>query len=782
MENYLLIASSSDIVTKIISLILFIKRFSEISSKLNKNSILSFTYFENSKDGKKTNWTKTSIFKFMINIILSILSLSLGILCIIKYLKDKKNNSECIFDNCLLNMSIYTFYFIFEALIWLLSSILYYKEIKNYRNQSWNGLRFFWFTNGLFNFVKIATITIIILNLENKKFYRNYIICFHCFLSIILFFYSIFRPYDSTYSYKNIEQIVNDDIINNELNNISNDNSLLDYTDTFTFDDDYNPKDEFLYSITIKNNKPEEIRPKKIKLFLKIKADDFTTLRFVLILRDDKYKKDKFPAEICDFFKKLIKIYKSKKYENNIINLVQQSYNISLTLNPKRNSYTGKQESINTLMQLCNEAIKISNNFLLDLLLFIDFPGNPLVELLQNNNVESVIEDLDSIDEEDENESNDITNISKRKTSNNLSVFENNNLINASNNKFFNNMNQMSRDMIKLYNFFNNILIRENFINLKINQYNEEKSEIECILKMSPNKQTLINVNSENLLDIIYDDNLKTYYIDNFNSMIENNDYSILDLLLSDYLNNLIYYDDSLFKEFHINKILNLDIEKFNDDLLINFFENGNIECQNDISNIIFDVIFEPLNKNILPEKIFYTKFTLKGIDKKNFINDNNKEININLNILKLYKIIDNILPIINSYLKKNLNELYSMLNELKLYIENFIEIIFNLNKDDIKKINFKSIEEVNRIKYKKLLFGEKYSDEFIIIFQKILFEKCENYKDNLDENNIAKINQYIKEINKCINSMLNKNSLKYALFFSDIRKIFGISKFFNLD
>ena len=781
MENYLLIASGSDIVTKIISLILFIKRFSEISNKLNKNSILSFTYFENSKDGKKTNWTKTSIFKFIINIMLSILSLSLGILCIIKYLKDKKNNNECIFGNCLLNMSIYSFYFIFEALIWLLSSILYYKEIKNYRNQSWNGLRFFWFTNGLFNFVKIATITIIILNLENKKFYRNYIICFHCFLSIILFFYSIFRPYDSTYSYKNIEQMFNEGLIKNELNNISSDNSLLEYTDTFTIDDDYNPKDEFLYSITIKNNNPEEIRPKKIKIFLKIKTDDFTTLRFVLMLKDDKYKKDKFPTEICDFFKKLLKIYKNKKYENNVINLVQQSYNISLTLNPKRNSYTGKQESINTLMQLCNEAIKISNNFLLDLLLFIDFPGNSLVELLQNNNVESVIEDLDNIDEEHENESNDIINTPKRKTSNNLSNFENNNnLINVSNNKlFFNNMNQMSRDMIKLYNFCNNILIKENFINLKINHYNEEKNEIECILKMSPNKQTLINVNSENILDIIYDDNLKTYYIDNFNSMIENNDYSILDLLLSDYLNNLIYYDDNLFKEFHINKILNLDIEKFNDDLLINYFENGNIECQNDISNIIFDVIFEPLNKDILPENIFYTKFTLKGVDKNNFFNDNKKEININLNILKLYKIIDNILPIINSYLKKNLNELYSLLNEIKIYIENFIEIIFNLNKDDIKKINFKSNEEVNRIKYKKLLFGEKYTDEFTTTFKKILFEKCENYKDNLDENNISKINRYIKEINKCINSILNKNSLKYALFFSDIRKILGISKIF---
>ena len=152
-----------------------------------------------------------------------------------------------------------------------------------------------------------------------------------------------------------------------------------------------------------------------------------------------------------------------------------------------------------------------------------------------------------------------------------------------------------------------------------------------------------------------------------------------------------------------MNKILNLDIEKFNDDLLINFFENENIECPNGISNILFDVILKPLNKDILIDNIFSIKCIIKGIDKKNIINDDNKEININLNLIKLYKIIDNTIPIINSYLKKNLNELYSILNEIKTYIENFIEVIFNINQDDIKKINFRSNEEVNKIKYKNL-------------------------------------------------------------------------------
>ena len=105
----------------------------------------------------------------------------------------------------------------------------------------------------------------------------------------------------------------------------------------------------------------------------------------------------------------MIRIYKYKNYESSLINLVQQSYNISLTLNPDNNSYTGKKESIDTLAHLCNEAIKTSNNFLLDILLFLDLSEIELVQILQNNNVETVMEQLDSFDkDEDEYSINNI--------------------------------------------------------------------------------------------------------------------------------------------------------------------------------------------------------------------------------------------------------------------------------------------------------------------------------------------------------------------------------------
>ena len=773
MENkikLLLIICSSDIITKIISLILFIKRFSAISKEIKNKTKISYPYLEPSFSSSKENgnWTCTSKFKLSINIIISILSFGIGILFYLKIKDEDRLNDDCVFNDCDKYILILLIYFLFEGIIWILSSILFYKEIKNYRNQSWNGLRFFWFSNGTFNLIKIATIAFIIIDNENDRFYGNYIICGHCFFSFILFYYSIFRPYD--FKYRIIDHVNNKEL-SNELNPISNNSSFLDYSGSYDYEENNIPKEELLYRINIKNNDLNNQKPIETYILVKIKTNDFSVFYFTIILKkSEKYNKVKNPYEISNFFKKLIRIYKYKNYESSLINLVQQSYNISLTLNPDNNSYTGKKESINTLAHLCNEAIKTSNNFLLDILLFLDLSEIELVQILQNNNVETVMEQLDSFDkDEDEYSINNIITSPRKISSDN----NENNIIIGDKKININSGYQTSRDMIKLYSFFNNVLIRDNFISIKILKYDEDKSEIECLIKTNnPNKEANINIIGEDLLDIIYDDELKTYYIDNFHSMIEKNDYSILDLLLTDYFNNLIYYDENLFNQFQLNKILNLDIEKFDEDLLINFFENQNIECVNDITNYLFDIIISPKDDN----NIFSLKFIIKRVDKNNIINENNKEVNFDLNLIKLYIIIDNILPIINSYLKKNFNELYSSLVELKTYIENYIEIFCNMEGDNIKKMKSKTENEINREKYKKLLFGEKKINEFTSLFEKRLKEKCGN---EFDENDIEKGNEKIKEISKVINRLFNNTSLKYCLFFSEIRKIFGISKLF---
>ena len=774
--NYLILLSFCDVITKLISIILFIKRLHEISKKNEVNPMLSFSFLDNNNthQNKTRKWSKILLFKFSINIILMIISFSMGIIFFI----DTDSCSKIFdYENYNYLRYIIIFYFLFEGIIWLFSSILYYKEACFYRNQSWNGLRFFWFSNGIFTLIKIVTIGFIIY-INKNIFWINYILFGHFIFSIILLYYSIFRPFD--FAFQNLESLNNNQNenkeINAELNTISNDDSILDYNENIDLDD-YSEEDIY-YDININKD-----NPLKINFFLRIKTYDFSNFIFIIFINNNKYIKQKLPSEVCNFFEKLIKCYKNKKYENNVINLVQQSYNISLTSNPQKNSFIGKKESLNTLTHLCNETIKISNNYLLDILLFLNLEEINLAKLLKNNNIISVLEEFDDIKEDNLYNEDSINDISKRKTLNNINtnILGNNNLSINDKKLILNNAHQISRDIIKLYTFFNNILINEYFITAKIVKYNEQSSKIECILKTNnQNKEVVININGENLINIIYDDELRTYYIDNINTMIENNEFSIFELLLNDYLNTLIYYDENLFKEFQLNKILNLDVEKFNEDLLINFFENENLECANDIKNISFETILSPLNKNILDNynnNLFNIKFKLKGVNKKNIINENNKEINIDLNLIKLYITIDNILPVINSYLKKNFNKIYISLNEIKIYIENYIEILLNIDAEGIKKIKIKCENEINKIKYQKSLFGDKKINEFTSLMEKKLVKDNNNLK--LENTNIEKLNEKIKEINKSINTILNNNNLKYILFFYSIRKILGIYKLF---
>ena len=233
VNNILFIISSSDIITKIISLILFIKRFSDISKEINIKTSLPFNYYDDSLKRKHSskNWSKTSIFKFIINIILTILSFSIVIVCLVFIFLKLYYNVYSLYN--LIILIIVSAYYLFESIIWLLSSILYYKETKYYRNQSWNGLRFFWFTNGLYTFIKIANLSLIIAEENQINYYGFYILIIQFLFSLILLYFAICKPYD--FKYSNIEEIFEDHLLNNkneneynsELNSIGNDDSIL---------------------------------------------------------------------------------------------------------------------------------------------------------------------------------------------------------------------------------------------------------------------------------------------------------------------------------------------------------------------------------------------------------------------------------------------------------------------------------------------------------------------------------------------------------------------------
>lgn len=194
---------------------------------------------------------------------------------------------------------------------------------------------------------------------------------------------------------------------------------------------------------------------------------------------------------------------------------------------------------------------------------------------------------------------------------------------------------------------------------------------------------------------------------------------------------------------------------------------------------MLFDIVLQPINEINDINNIFNINFKLKGVDKKNVI-DKNKEINMDLNLIKLYIIIDGILPVINSYLKKNFNQLYSVLIEIKTNIENYIYLCLDADVTTIKKIKMKSQGEIDRVKYEKMLFGHRRRDEICSLIETKLFDSKNISDINLKKNDIIpKMNEKIKELNKLISTSLNNKSLKYILFFSSIRDIFGISKLF---
>ena len=210
LYKYLIAISSSDIIIRIISWILLVKRIIKISNETKRNSIVSLDYLDTlNQNDVNIKWSKILIFKFSINIILILLSWSIGI--ILTY----EGPKICLLDKDLLcNTFIFT-YFLIEGIVWLFSSILLYKEAHFFRNQSWNGLRFFWFSNGLFTIFKIISFIYYIFSQNDYNKIGIYVLFCNSFFSLILFYYSIFRPYDISYQ---LVQLLNKTVYNKEIN------------------------------------------------------------------------------------------------------------------------------------------------------------------------------------------------------------------------------------------------------------------------------------------------------------------------------------------------------------------------------------------------------------------------------------------------------------------------------------------------------------------------------------------------------------------------------------
>lgn len=373
----------SDIIFKLFIIFIGIKRLLKIKKNMKiDNKYIYYSSLNNSNVHKiiKNKWTFFSMVKFIINNLIVLIYL---FLIIINIFNNKLWNYDTIIDKIFVLNFIFYIYCIISVITWLISSRLFYKEFRIYKDQTWYGIRTFWIINSIIIISEIIFIFFII-NIQLLFDFPNYIffilLLSITLFSIILFFLSIFHPYDIIIKKSKIisknENILNETQISTnfqeDLN--SNSNSELD-NESEIYSQNMNNIIIELQNNEINNNKQYNIE-------LKIKTKDFIQLIFKIKIQKNKYKKSKKSLYVCNFNEIILKHYTNKSSSKEVLNLLKQAYNISLTLNPKRNSFIGDKKETNLLAHIYIELIKQDNRFLLDLLTFLEIKDNEIINAL----------------------------------------------------------------------------------------------------------------------------------------------------------------------------------------------------------------------------------------------------------------------------------------------------------------------------------------------------------------------------------------------------------------
>ena len=401
---FFLVSIACDNVFKLIFFVIGIKRILKINSnmKIDNNYLSLYSNVDNSilKKITKEKWTFCSMLKFIILKLIVLIYLSL---IIVYVLNNELWNINNIIDLVFLTNYIFYIYCSINSITWIIFIRIYYKEFRIYKDQTWYGIRTFWILNSIIIIIEIIFIYYII----NKQPIYDFpnIIFFILFssvgiLSFLLFLLAICHPYDISVKQKTIyskndtlneTQIstdFQDDLMSNSDENNENEN----------FSDELNYKKLSKISIDISENIKYDIK-------LKIRTKDFSKLIFKLKIQNVNYIKAKNTTYVCNFNEIILKYYMNNNKSTNILNFIKQAYNISLTLNPKRNSFNGNKKYTNVLAILYLEIIKIDNEFLLNLINFLEINDDELINILnkkyisiykQNPSINKEIERLDT--------------------------------------------------------------------------------------------------------------------------------------------------------------------------------------------------------------------------------------------------------------------------------------------------------------------------------------------------------------------------------------------------
>ena len=704
----------------------------------------------------------------------------------------------------------FSIYCSISCITWLISTRVFYKEFRVYKDQTFSGIRIFWIINNIINLILI----ILIFKKdgidcgENKKLILNILFAVICFLSCILSLFAFFHPYDVS-----IEKNIKDDEEekNNDDGNVTRISTGLQDDILFNSEDEFANEEEMSFhnmeALTIELNDSEGFNAKQYNIELKLRTQDFKQIIFSLKIDKTKHRRSKLPINVSNFNEVILKYYKNKNISKELLNLLKQAYNISLTLNPQRNSFTGDKKNINLLAHLYREIIKKDNQFLLDLLKFLKIKSDNLINSLQENfrsiydenpSIEKEIERIDSLGSIFDNFNDigftDINNsgIKKQnlledkfpKTDRKLPKkdykLEENNENVPSINSARTPMKRISisKNVAGFSTFLNNILINKRFLNMNIISYEEISQNINFILKTSlDNNEIILQLNIDIIHDFLYDDELTSYIIDNAENLNDkkSNSKKILENLFNTYLNNIFYYDEKLYNLFNINELLKLENEKYNNDLIQKFFEEKKTNLgivKNDIREYLFEIKIKTY-KNNNDIKILINEGNIEiELSKTNIVEkleDKNKNISCKINIVKFYLIVEKMAFILNKTIKKY-NELEGTLNNILNISGKLINIIYSIPENQIKNVKNYRIKEV--------LYGEEKINALVSEFVK-RFSGSKIQIDKISQDKINDINKEIANLNGPLNSLLNKSNLKYVLYFTYFRDLIEFSSLF---
>lgn len=371
-----------DIVFKIFIIFIGIKRLLKIKNDMKIDSkYLSYIGNSKTKINAKNKWTFCSLSKFIINKLIILIYISL----IIIYIIDDTlwNNGIIIIDLIFYKNYIFYIYCIICCIVWLISTRLFYKEYRIYRDQAWYGIRTFWIVNSIISIFKIILFFVLVPNdnvYDSKNIIFLILTCSIYFLFAILSSLAIFHPYDvlieKTIEKKKSENIITENNLKEELVSNSIEDEIENESE-ISIENYNNILIEFPNNNQLGSNKQFSIE-------LNIKTLDFHNLIFILKIQNIKYKKEKRCIYVCNFNEVILKHYKNKNTSKDVLNLLKQAYNISLTINPQRNSFNANKKDVSLLAHLYIELIKIDKGFLLDLIKFLKIDHDDIINTLSN--------------------------------------------------------------------------------------------------------------------------------------------------------------------------------------------------------------------------------------------------------------------------------------------------------------------------------------------------------------------------------------------------------------